>query len=96
MAREPAGPGVPPGHRTSGAVSAGPAGDEPAGAHGTQPGPPVAPRRRRRAVGPLGAAPSQDGGLRLLAEPDGAATVDDDAAARDEDLRRDVPPHHGD
>ena len=54
--------------------------------------PPV-PRRRRRAVGPPGAAPHEDSGLRLLADP--GESVPDDVAAREEELRRDVPPHHG-
>lgn len=46
-------------------------------------------RRRRRAVGPPGARPSQEPDLRLdpLPTPSGG---DDD-----ERLRREVPPHHG-
>jgi hypothetical protein len=54
------------------------------------PHPPAAPRRRRRAVGPPGARPSQDPGLDLL-EPAPLPPPTDD----DERLRREVPPHHG-
>ena len=86
---------MPPGHRTSQPGSTGPPSDEPV-ASSVSPGPPVldGSRRRRRAVGPTGAAPSAQVRLPLLDEPatDGAV---DEAAARDEDLRRDVPPHHG-
>jgi hypothetical protein len=51
------------------------------------------PRRRRRAVGPPGAARPRDSDLRVLAEPDepGRPTP----AGEDEHLRREVPPHHG-
>jgi hypothetical protein len=53
---------------------------------------PLAPRRRRRAVGPPGAPVSEGGDLAVLSEPDAPAREE---VARDEELRRDVPPHHG-
>lgn len=52
---------------------------------------PPAPRRRRRAVGPAGARPSQEPDRSLAEQARDAGTPDDD-----ERLRREVPPHHGD
>lgn len=51
---------------------------------------PPAGRRRRRAVGPPGAAPAQEPRLELdRADPETPAAEDD------ERLLREVPPHHG-
>ena len=47
------------------------------------------PRRRRRAVGPPGAQPSQEPDL-ALRDPAPELPPDDDAR-----LLREVPPHHG-
>ena len=77
MAAGPGGPQAPPADGTSG---------DPA-----SPDAAPAPRRRRRAVGPPGAAPSRDSGRQLLQEPERAQPED----AQDEHLRREVPPHHG-
>ena len=56
-------------------------------------GPTPAPRRRRRAVGPVGARPPEPGeGVRLPREPDEEPAPNEDD---DERLRREVPPHHG-
>ncbi len=60
-------------------------------------GPTGGRRRRRRAVGPVGALPAVGpasdvcGQLREPREQD----VDERSADEDERLRRDVPPHHG-
>jgi len=52
--------------------------------------PAPAGRRRRRAVGPPGARPTQEPDLDLPVPPPAASPGEDD-----ERLRREVPPHHG-
>ena len=52
---------------------------------------PLPPRRRRRAVGPAGARPTQEPDLQLEEPAADLPPADDD-----ERLRREVPPHHGD
>ena len=48
------------------------------------------PRRRRRAVGPAGAAAAEP-----LGAPRGWSAGSDEAEDDDERLLREVPPHHG-